>query len=136
MIISISMVMGVVGIISGVIMLISGAGFVYLMLIGAKYSSRSEIDKFFGSHMLNNPKRYMFAFACLVIGAISLSIGFIVSFIASFFINPLVVWEIAATITIASLSAFLVAFTSIDNPKFFLDYLIFIKNKKNQSSLK
>ncbi len=125
----INLILAVVGIISGIIILISTVGFVYFMITASKYSSRKEANKFFGSYMLNNSLRYMLAFVFLMIAAMSLAIGFITSFITAFFLNPLSVWEVAGIISIANLAAFFVTFTSIDHPKQFLNYIRFLKKK-------
>ncbi len=122
-------VLGIIGIISGLAMIISNVAFVYFMVSASKYSSRKEANKFFGSYMLNNPKRYMLAFGFLLIAAISLSVGFIASFIMVFITNPLLIWEIAGTISITSLAVFFILFTSIDNPRQFIDYIKFLRSR-------
>jgi hypothetical protein len=43
--------------------------------------------------------------------------------------NPLIIWEITSIIALASTAAFFITFTSIDNPKPFIDYINFLKNK-------
>ncbi|MCL4396968.1 hypothetical protein M1494_01305 [Candidatus Parvarchaeota archaeon] len=123
-------VFGLVGIISGAIILVSTLGFVYFMLSSYKYGSREEANKFFGTYMFNNPKRYILAFLFLVIAGSSLAIGFISAFIVSFFINPLSIWELLSGIAILALACFFVTFTSIDHPKSFLSYIKFLKTKK------
>ncbi|EEZ93312.1 MAG: hypothetical protein BJBARM4_0070 [Candidatus Parvarchaeum acidiphilum ARMAN-4] len=123
-------ILGIIGIITGVIILISTSGFVYFMLSAYKYGSIKDANKFFGSYMFNNPKRYIFAFLSIVIAAILLATGFIASFIVSFFMNPLSIWEILSSATLIALAAFFIIFTSIDHPKAFLNYIKFLKNKK------
>ncbi|EFD92399.1 MAG: hypothetical protein BJBARM5_1797 [Candidatus Parvarchaeum acidophilus ARMAN-5] len=123
-------ILGLVGIISGVVIFVSTIGFIYFIITAYKYGSKTEANKFFGSYMLNNPIRYVFAFIFIVISAVSLSIGFIASFIAVFFFNPLIIWEVSGTVAIISLACFFVAFTSIDHPSRFLSYIRFLKNKR------
>ena len=123
-------ILGIVGIITGVIIFISTVGFVYFMLSAYKHGSIKDTNKFFGSYMFNNPKRYILAFSFLVIAAVLLAIAFIASFIVSFFINPLSIWEILSSATLIALAAFFVVFTSMDHPKAFINYIKFLKNKK------
>ncbi|MCL4376467.1 hypothetical protein M1558_03175 [Candidatus Parvarchaeota archaeon] len=125
-------IFGFVGIISGAVILVSTLGFIYFMFSSYKYGSREEANRFFGTYMFNNPKRYVLAFLFLVIAGSSLAIGFISSFIASFFINPLSIWELLSGIAILSLACFFVTFTSIDHPKSFLSYIAFLKAKKKK----
>jgi hypothetical protein len=123
-------ILGVVGILTGIVIMISTLGFVYFMWSAYKYGSRDEANKFFGSFMFNHPKRYIIAFLFLVSAGISLSIGFIFAFISSFFINPLSIWEFFASLSLIALSGFFVTFTSVDHPKVFLSYIKFLKTKK------
>lgn len=126
-------ILGVVGILTGTVILISTLGFVYFMFSAYRYGSKEEANRFFGSYMFNNPKRYRVAFLFLVLAGVSLSIGFIFAFISSFFINPLSVWELLSSISLISLAGFFVTFTSIDHPKAFLSYIKFLKStKKNK----
>ncbi|MCL4373174.1 hypothetical protein M1384_03880 [Candidatus Parvarchaeota archaeon] len=125
-------IFGVVGIISGTVILVSTLGFVYFMLSSYRYGSREEANRFFGTYMFNNPKRYILAFLFLVITGSSLAIGFISAFVASFFINPISIWEFLSDVAILSLACFFVTFTSIDHPKSFLRYVAFLKTKKKK----
>ena len=131
---TISEILAIVGVISGVIILIATAGFIYFIVAASRYGSRDEANKFFGSYMLNHPRRYTFAFSFLVIGTVALSIGFISAFVAAFFMDPLHIWEITGAVSLTSLTVFFVTFTSIDNPKQFMAYIKFLK-KRHQSSL-
>ncbi|MCL4362715.1 MAG: hypothetical protein QXD02_05125 [Candidatus Parvarchaeum sp.] len=123
-------ILGIVGILTGTVILISTLGFIYFMRSAYRYGSRDEANKFFGSYMFNNPKRYIIAFLFLVLAGMSLSIGFIFAFIASFFISPLVIWELLSSVSLIALAGFFVTFTSIDHPKSFLSYIAFLKAKK------